>query len=117
MADYIEKEQLKHSIKRYFKHLIDKGKYKIDVLDANADINKIIKQLPAIERLPAADVVKEKHGKWKMHIDDYQICATEFVCSNCKESFCSSEITDAEFTEMMKYCPNCGAKIEGVENE
>ena len=58
MADYIEKEQLKNSVKRYFKHLIDKGKYKIDVLDANADIHKIISELPAIERLPAADAVQ-----------------------------------------------------------
>jgi hypothetical protein len=62
MADYIDKEQLKHSVKQYFKYLIDKGKYKIDVLDANADIHKIISELPAIERLPAADVVsKETH--------------------------------------------------------
>ena len=62
MADYIEKEQIKNSVKRYFKHLFDKGKYEIDVLDANADINKIISELPAIERLPAADVVsKETH--------------------------------------------------------
>lgn len=64
----------------------------------------------------AINVIKVKHGKWKMYVDEYLICATEFVCSNCNESFCSSEITDAEFTEMMKYCPNCGAKMKGVDN-
>ena len=55
-------------------------------------------------------------GKWKIDIDEYKICATEFVCSNCNESFCTSEMTDEEFMEMMKYCPNCGEKMEGVDN-
>lgn len=117
MTDYIEKEQLKHSVKRYFKHFIDEGKYKIDVLDANADINKIINQFPTIERLPAADVVEIKHGKWKMEVDEYRICATVFTCSNCKATYTTVEMDDKEFLEDMKYCPTCGAKMEGVEND
>ena len=48
---------------------------------------------------------------WIAEKDEYEICATDFTCSNCKETFCSSEITDEEFLAMMKYCPNCGAKM------
>ena len=53
------------------------------------------------------------HGRWEAHTDEYEICATEFTCSVCKESFCSSELTDSEFLKMMKYCSNCGAKMDG----
>lgn len=53
------------------------------------------------------------NAEWKAYPDEYEICATEFVCSVCKESFVSSELTDEQFLEMMKYCPNCGAKMKG----
>lgn len=52
------------------------------------------------------------NAEWKSYPDKYEICATEFVCSNCEESFVSSELTDKEFVKMMKYCPNCGAKMQ-----
>ena len=110
MAEYIEKSAVKTAIKSYFKSLIDKNKYKIHVLDANADICKVIGEMHD------ADVVEVKHGSWKMFVDEHLICATEFVCSNCNESFCTSEMEDSDFIKMMKYCPNCGAKMEGVEN-
>ena len=51
-TEYIKKPVLKIAVKSYFKHLINKGKYKIDVNDANSDINRIISELPA------ADVVE-----------------------------------------------------------
>lgn len=59
----------------------------------------------------------EKGGEWIAHRDPFDICATEFVCSACRESFCSSELTDEEFFEMMKYCPNCGVKMGGDDND
>lgn len=51
--------------------------------------------------------------KWRIDADEYEICATEFTCSNCNETFCNSEMTDEDFFAMMKYCPNCGAKMDG----
>ena len=56
-------------------------------------------------------------AKWIIEKDKYEICATEFTCSNCRESFCSSELDDAEFLAMMKYCPNCGEKIDRERND
>lgn len=61
--------------------------------------------------------VPERRGEWEVHSDEYEICASEFVCSNCKKSFVSSELTDEQFFEMMKHCPNCGADMRGVKDE
>ena len=66
-----------------------------------------------IKNLPTADVVEVKHAYWKVCEDECEICASEFVCSNCKESFVSSDLTDEQFLQMLKYCPNCGAKMNG----
>lgn len=53
----------------------------------------------------------EKYGEWRMYPDESEIYATEFICSKCRESFCSSDLTDEQFLEIMKHCPNCGAKM------
>ena len=66
------------------------------------------------EGLLDAGYRKQGEGEWKAYPDEHEICATEFVCSNCKESFCTNEMTDWEFIETMKYCPNCGAKMKGA---
>ena len=66
-----------------------------------------------VREIPTADVVGVKHGEWEVCSDEYEICASEFVCSVCKESFCSSELTDEQMLQMMKFCPNCGAKMDG----
>ena len=86
----------------------------LNVLRSNlsiADKKCVGEVFKAFEELISAQ--KQKHGKWELHSDENEICASEFVCSNCKESFCTSELTDEEFFQMMKYCPNCGAKMDG----
>lgn len=70
--------------------------------------------LKNIESAPTIDAEPVRHGHWIAYEDETMICATEFVCSACRESFCSSELTDKEFYEMMKHCPNCGAKMDEV---
>ena len=63
------------------------------------------------------DYRKQSEGEWQVCSDEYEICADEFVCSVCKESFVSSELTDEEFLEMMKFCPNCGAKMKRTTSD
>ena len=67
--------------------------------------------------IPTAEVVEAKQGYWKLCEDDSLICATEFVCSVCGESFCSSELTDKQMLEMMKYCSNCSADMTRTPKE
>lgn len=78
------------------------------------DIDEV---LTLLEEADDADVEEVKHGYWEVCSDEYEICASEFVCSNCKESFVSSDLTDEQFFETMKYCPNCGAKMDERKGE
>jgi len=77
-------------------------------------VQQLIYEAPTVGAVGAVNVV---HGAWKACEDESGICATEFVCSTCGESFCSGELTDERFVEMMKYCPNCGAKMDGKVSE
>lgn len=58
-----------------------------------------------IAKLPAADVAPVRYGRWKLnqHYGDYE-CS---VCGN------GDVITPFFYTLKMKYCPNCGAKMDG----
>ena len=57
----------------------------------------------AIEKLPAADVVPVVHGRW---IDDGRGI---IICPECKRGY----NLHAKYTH---YCPNCGAKMDGGDN-
>lgn len=51
-----------------------------------------------IQNAPTADVAEVKHGRWKgAGMGDY-------YCSLCQEVVSGSDF---------KYCPNCGAKMDG----
>lgn len=54
--------------------------------------------------IPAANVVEVKHGEWIRCKTILNI----FKCSYCCDKFFDSE--------KYKYCPNCGAKMDGGTN-
>lgn len=62
-----------------------------------------------INAVPAADVVPVVHGRWE-HDQRYESWTKHFICSECKYS--------AEFKHhrMPLFCPNCGAKMDGGED-
>jgi hypothetical protein len=59
-----------------------------------------------INRIPAADVVEVRHGRWH---DVYLSGASSFVgtCSVCGKT------NDIPPVPLAKYCPSCGAKMDG----
>lgn len=57
-----------------------------------------------IESLPAADVAPVRRGHWIKR--GYACGEAEFECSHCHEIEWRANETD--------YCPNCGAKMEGI---
>ena len=61
-----------------------------------------------IEQAPTVDAVEVVHGRWKE-----SKCLDEcfWVCSNCKFP---SEASAAP--RLYRYCPNCGAKMDGDGN-
>jgi hypothetical protein len=52
--------------------------------------------------LPTADVAEVKHAKWEINCDGYYP-----YCGNCK--------AEPKNGVMSKYCPECGAKMDGKE--
>ena len=61
---------------------------------------------PSLLKIPTADVVEVKHGKW-ISVEGDVI----FKCSNCEAEVKTS--WDYENEDMFRYCPCCGAKMGG----
>ena len=70
--------------------------------------NTTERQLRAIRELPAADVAPVVHGQW---IDAYPDIEPNpmFMYGICSE--CGFE---QGISKYLNYCPNCGAKMDGV---
>ena len=61
----------------------------------------------AIQSEPAADVAPVVHGRWILERDP----AGKPVCYHC--SACDSDGSHTSIRIAYKYCPNCGAKMDG----
>lgn len=59
----------------------------------------------ALDFIPRADVAPVLHGRWN-NMDGYK---TRKVCSECGWDV-------PEYGKFYSYCPNCGAKMDGGDN-
>lgn len=60
-----------------------------------------------VEGIPAADAAPVRHGRWALNkkYGDYE-------CSECGQG----DVKAMDFTNLkMRYCPNCGAKMDGAD--
>lgn len=64
---------------------------------------KIIKQAPVIDAAPVV------HGRWLYHPDDLFPAEGKQECSRCHAE-------ETMYICNEKYCPNCGAKMDGEGN-
>lgn len=61
-----------------------------------------------VEGIPAADVAPVRHGRW-VHDGQRARCGVDWWhCSNCGSLASGVEIK-------FRYCPHCGAKMDGAE--
>ena len=102
MSDYISREAA-----IMFAKLLVHTAYEREAKIKDCEIEK------AINDIPAADVQEVKRGKWQQTTEpggwrEYE-CAS---CSVCGESFVLDEWGMDDFTSLMNYCPNCGARME-----
>ena len=82
----------------------------------------IIQAMQVIMDEPAADVVEVRHGA--NNGEDYAAC-DQFVCDQCGVELqgwyrVERDMDDGEETHheyVMRYCPNCGVKIDGGVND
>lgn len=69
--------------------------------------------LRMIDDAPAADVAPVVHGRW-IH-SRYKDCSEQFELVKCSQ--CNHEAyAMAFYVRGGNYCPNCGAKMNGVDN-
>ena len=77
------------------------------------DTDSMIKAWHKTESIPSADVALVRHGRWE-EIDDLDF-DTLYRCSVCGEEFYLIDGTPEE--NQYRYCPSCGARMDGEENE
>ena len=94
MPEYIERETLLEDLKLLAKY--QQGERQQGILGVCV----------TIKNRPTADVVKVKHGVWRLETDE-EMSNPMFklvVCSVCNE----------KANHTYKFCPNCGAKMDGA---
>ena len=111
MAEYIEREKIVFGVL---------GLTIIDPAVA-AYANAVLHQ---IQSVPSADVAQVRHGRWifgkdlpynwgKIPKNKYHL-----YCSECLEqAFNRSEDNDPDFDVDTSYCPNCGCRMDGGDDE
>lgn len=99
MAEYIDREAI--VLKYEFGMVSDEG----IVCIPYRDIKK------SIANTPFADVVEVKHGEWQL----LEECSNEGVyCSVCHKKVYRKDYANQKIKS--KYCPNCGARMDGDNN-
>ena len=67
---------------------------------------------PIVDQMPTVDAVEVVHGRWKIVDSGFD---WELNCSLCGEQYWIEK--DELETHKPKYCPNCGAKMDGDGND
>lgn len=82
----------------------------LEAMSRNADCECIKKRLEKaakrVSTIPTADVAPVVHGVW----DVMGGTKTRRICSKCKWDV-------PEYGKFYSYCPNCGAKMDGGDND
>lgn len=106
MTDYIRRADALYAIQR------QRGATRSPAQNRLLDLLKV-----DIVRAPAADVAEVVHGMWCGEGDGYadgEIVIDVWYCSRC--GHCIDDGTD-DPAILPNYCPDCGAKMDGGEND
>ena len=65
-------------------------------------------------RVDAADVAPVRHGRWTETEQPCGWCEVACAeCSECGEDFVLGEYSMDDLRSLFRYCPNCGARMDG----
>lgn len=112
MADYIKRDALLEDIEHSVVFNVRPGVPSAELRGANKIIDRI-------RSAPAADVVEVRHGRW-MRTDAFP---HHVYCSVCSATYVPNdrwqiwEDGPGEGGLPRNYCPNCGAKMDGGEDD
>ena len=97
MAEYIEREAILREIERRELLMVGDKLVSVDAMKS------------FIKNRPAADVAPVRHGKWvHEHMSEGYAWV---ICSECE-----AVIHKILINKRLNYCPNCGAKMDGVDD-
>lgn len=97
MADYIRRDDAMFAMRK-----AERG-------GSMTALTRLERAYAEIREMPAADVAEVVHGQWHM-LDD---CANAgLYCSACGRRVHHEEFAYKKLKS--KYCPNCGAKMDGA---
>ena len=96
MSDYKNRDDVITEIKRFKGYLDD---------------DMITRLTIAIDRIPSADVVKARHAEWQLIHRDRNFYKDVYQCSECRFL-----VTGAQQIAY-DYCPYCGARMDGGNDE
>ena len=120
MADYIRREDAIETAVNAF----NAWNLAMAAADGTREINLVFRRkelCKAVELVfrgaPAADVVEVVHGQWAGEGDGYSDGALVYDVWHCSE--CDYTIDDGtdDPERLPNYCPHCGAKMDGGEND
>ena len=80
-----------------------------------APVMRVSRLLDKLAKVPAADVAEVVHGEWLRSDDDWNSLTT-IQCSCCGEEWCFETDDDVSLLNY-KYCPNCGARMDGGKDD
>lgn len=114
MDDYISRQE---AIKSLLELTTFKTKRELveriesSIADENGWIGGVAECMDEIEDLPSADVQPVRHGHWIHDGLDIPHGVDWMHCSECgkRDKYCPAAMTN--------YCPNCGAKMDGEQND
>ena len=99
MAEYIEQERLKEAFHADLQFLQSLDEHTMNLI------------LIEIDEAPSADVAPVRHGRWIRQPSEIPGLDVEF-CSECGQG-----INERNQFWNAKYCPNCGALMDGKGDE
>lgn len=78
----------------------------------------ITEAIRLLNEMPPAEATEVRHGEWKE--ENRRPKSSKFICSACGElAYYIQPNRDATWKKgcLLKYCPNCGAKMDGERSE
>lgn len=115
MSDYIDRRSaLKHLYKRLIETANNNVGFKCDAGIVYEDV-ATDRLKTWINEVPSEDVQPVRHGHWiEETIDDDNYV----YCSECHDEYIEEDLRLGSWVKQyFKYCPNCGASMDGVQNE
>lgn len=118
MSDYIDRDELIKHIKDLPTWWEDGGGVYGPPMKYSEGLFYPEDVIASIENAPAANVQEIKYGKWIETQEPLGWCDVDCAeCSVCHESWIIDEDSSIDDYECMwHYCPNCGAKMDGGNN-